>query len=84
MFDHTFLVAEDDPERNLLESLPKHVADIRIVPAVGCERFAEMAYNKMAELLDKSEKEGTLLNPTVKVKSVEVFEHGANSAIYEG
>jgi 6-pyruvoyltetrahydropterin/6-carboxytetrahydropterin synthase len=84
MFDHTFLVAEDDPERGLLESLPKHVADIRIVSAVGCERFAEMAYNKMTELLDKSAKEGTLLNPTVRVKSVEVFEHGANSAIYEG
>jgi hypothetical protein len=27
--------------------------------------------------------EGTLLNPSVRVKSVECFEHGANSAIYE-
>ena len=84
MFDHTFLVAKDDPERGLLESLPKHVADIRIVSAVGCERFAEMIYNKMSELLDKSAKEDKLLNSTVRVKSVEVFEHGANSAIYEG
>lgn len=84
MFDHTLVIAEDDPERSLLESLPKHIADIRIVPAVGCERFAEMIYKKTAELLDKSEKTGTLLNPTVCVKSVEVFEHGANSAIYEG
>jgi hypothetical protein len=24
------------------------------------------------------------VNPNVRVKSVEVFEHGANSAIYEG
>jgi hypothetical protein len=24
------------------------------------------------------------INPTVRVKSVEVFEHGANSAAYEG
>jgi 6-pyruvoyltetrahydropterin/6-carboxytetrahydropterin synthase len=84
MFDHTTLVAEDDPELQLFLNMPKNVADLRVVPAVGCERFAEMAYKKMAELLDKSEKAGTLLNPTVCVKSVEVFEHGANSAIYEG
>lgn len=84
MFDHTTLVAEDDPELQLFLNMPKTVADLRVVPAVGCERFAEMAYKKMAELLDKSEKAGTLLNPTVCVKSVEVFEHGANSAIYEG
>lgn len=84
MFDHTLLVAEDDPELQLFLNMPKNVVDLRVVPAVGCERFAEMAYNKMSELLDKSEKAGTLLNPTVCVKSVEVFEHGANSAIYEG
>jgi 6-pyruvoyltetrahydropterin/6-carboxytetrahydropterin synthase len=84
MFDHTLLVAEDDPELQLFLNMPKHVADLRVVSAVGCERFAEMAYNKMSELLDKSEKAGTLLNPTVCIKSVEVFEHGANSAIYEG
>ncbi len=84
MFDHTLLVAEDDPELQLFLNMPKNIVDLRIVPAVGCERFAEMAYKKMAELLDKSEKVGTLLNPTVCVKSVEVFEHGANSAIYEG
>jgi len=84
MFDHTLLVAEDDPELELFKNLPAHVADLRIVPAVGCERFAEMAFKKMTEILDKSEKAGTLLNKTVFVKSVEVFEHDANSAIYEG
>lgn len=83
MFDHTMLIAEDDPELELLKSLPKHIADIRIVPAVGCERFAEMIYNKMESLLKTARKNNTLLNPTVRVKSVEVFEHGANSAIYE-
>jgi 6-pyruvoyltetrahydropterin/6-carboxytetrahydropterin synthase len=84
MFDHTLLVAEDDPELELFKNFPTHVADLRIVPAVGCERFAEMAFKKMAQILDESEKEGTLLNKTVCVKSVEVFEHDANSAIYEG
>ena len=38
----------------------------------------------MTKLLDESQKVGTLLNKTVSVKSVEVFEHDANSAIYEG
>ena len=84
MFDHTLLIAEDDPHREMFESMPKETAEVRIVPAVGCERFAEMAYYKMAEVIQKSKDDGTALNPTVRVKSVEVFEHGANSAIYEG
>ena len=84
MFDHTFVVAADDPEIKLLKNLPEYIADVRVVPAVGAERFAEMAYHKMAEILQKQKDEGTALNPTVRVKSVECYEHGANSAIYEG
>ena len=83
-FDHTTVIAADDPEKDLLENLPSHVADVRVVPAVGAERFAEMAYYKMAEIIQKSKDDGTALNPTVRVKSVECYEHGANSAIYEG
>lgn len=99
MFDHTVLVAKDDPfleqfkELSLLNStgvdsdIPCQrgaILDLRIVDSVGCEKFAEMAYNKMDEIIRKSIEDGTALNPTVRVKSVEVFEHGANSAIYEG
>lgn len=83
MFDHTLLIAEDDPHRALFEAMPKDTVDLRIVPAVGCERFAEMAFNKMKEIINSSIDNQTALNPTVKVKSVEVFEHGANSAIYQ-
>jgi len=43
-----------------------------------------MCYNKMSEILEKQIADGTALNKTVRVKSAEVFEHGANSAIYEG
>jgi 6-pyruvoyltetrahydropterin/6-carboxytetrahydropterin synthase len=82
-FDHTLIIARDDPEYDLFVNLPKSVADIRIVDAVGCERFAEMAYNKMKEILEDDISEGRALNPTVRVKSVEVFEHEGNSAIYE-
>ena len=84
MFDHTLLIAEDDPHKDLFLNLPQDTASIRIVPAVGCERFAEMAYNELAKIIESSVGKGTALNPTVRVKSVEVFEHGANSAIYEG
>lgn len=83
-FDHTLVIARDDPEFELFKNLPAHVADIRIVDGVGCERFAEMAYNKMKEILEDAVTDGTALNPTVRVKSVEVFEHEGNSAIYEG
>lgn len=93
MFDHTLLIAEDDPHLDKFKALaeigelntPTYSAlcDLRIVPAVGCEMFAKMAYDKMSEIL----LEGNMrypVNPKVRVKSVEVFEHGANSATYEG
>jgi 6-pyruvoyltetrahydropterin/6-carboxytetrahydropterin synthase len=82
-FDHKWLVAEDDP---MLEQIKMNsaFADIIVVPAVGCEKFAEMAYHQIAFILAKAIAENTSLNPSVRVKSVEVFEHGANSAIYVG
>ena len=92
MFDHTILVAEDDPKLDLFKQLnsmddgynAKGICDLRIVPGVGCEKFAELCYKKITELLEEDKKAGQALNPTVRIKSVEVFEHGANSAIYEG
>ena len=93
MFDHTLLVAEDDPFLPLFQRLAEEgeltagnnsaICDLRVVPGVGCERFAELCYSKMNELLEESIKEGRALNSTVRLKSTEVFEHGANSAIYE-
>ena len=84
-FDHKLLVAQDDPHRDKLEQLGKDgLADVVIVPGIGCERFAEMAYNKMSDIIKDQKFAGKLLNPTARVKSAEVFEHNANSAIYEG
>jgi 6-pyruvoyltetrahydropterin/6-carboxytetrahydropterin synthase len=101
MFDHTLVVAEDDPMLDFfkhmneivdiestdhLSQLPYErgaLCDLRIVPGVGCEMFAKMAYDKMAELLASGDMRYPI-NPTVRIKSVEVFEHGANSATYEG
>ena len=95
MFDHTLIVAEDDPDRQLFEDLNKvggghndlGVCDLRIVPAVGCEGFAKLAYDNMKTILDDLKEENPDRYPvgkSVQLVSVEVFEHSANSAIYEG
>jgi 6-pyruvoyltetrahydropterin/6-carboxytetrahydropterin synthase len=91
MFDHTLVIAEDDPDLEVFKKLnelkgghnDQGVCDLRIVPAVGCEMFAKMCYDKMSELLRSADMRYPV-NPAVRVKSVEVFEHGANSATYEG
>jgi 6-pyruvoyltetrahydropterin/6-carboxytetrahydropterin synthase len=94
MFDHTLIIAEDDPHLQTFIALneikggfeDKGLCDLRIVPGVGCEMFAKMCYDKMAVILEqlKTESNRYPVNKGVRIKSVEVFEHGANSAIYEG
>ena len=77
MFDHTFLVAQDDP---FLESFKKMdeagVAQIRILPATGAEQFAKFIYDKVSKFI-KVETDNR-----VRVVSVEFMEHGKNTAIY--
>jgi hypothetical protein len=50
---------------------------------VGSEKFAEEVFKQMTIIIERSKFQKKALNPTVRVKSVEVFEHDANSAIYE-
>lgn len=77
-FDHKLLVAEDDPQRRELVHLDDlGLARVILVPATGCEAFAEMIYQCAKIWLDDNG-----YSPRVRVKSVEVREHGANSAIY--
>lgn len=63
------------------------VCDLRIVEGVGCEMFAKLCYDEMTRILEVL-KQGTAgrypVNAGVRLVSAEVFEHGANSAIYEG
>ena len=79
-FDHKLLVAESDPHKAALCHLAKlHLADIVIVPATGCESFAKLIYEcGVVWLVDNG------YSPRVRLRSVEVCEHGANSAIYNG
>ena len=79
LLDHTTIIAEDDP---YLEHFKQMDADgiiqLRILPMVGCERFAEHLYNVINNWT-QAETEGR-----VKVSKVEVYEHERNSASYEG
>jgi 6-pyruvoyltetrahydropterin/6-carboxytetrahydropterin synthase len=77
-FDHKTVVAQDDPHLTTILALQNmNIADVVIVPAVGCEKFAELAAN-----LAKEELKALGIAERVRVVEVECFEHGANSAIY--
>ena len=77
MFDHTLVVAEDDP---FLESFKRMdeagVAQVRVIPATGAEKFAEYVFNKINEFV-KIETEDR-----VRVIKVKFMEHGKNAAYY--
>lgn len=78
MFDHTFLVAQDDPFKDsFLKMGEAGVAQVRIIPATGAERFAKFIFDKVAPFIH-TETEGR-----VKITKVEFREHQKNSAIYE-
>jgi 6-pyruvoyltetrahydropterin/6-carboxytetrahydropterin synthase len=79
MFDHTMIIAEDDPFIESFKLMGQAgAAQVRILPAVGAEKFAEYVYKKLQEFVNE-ETEGR-----VKIARVEFMENGKNSAIYEG
>jgi len=56
-FDHTLLVAADDPDRSFLEGLnhfyntePRALAQVRIVPKTGCEGLADYLFWHINEI----------------------------------
>jgi 6-pyruvoyltetrahydropterin/6-carboxytetrahydropterin synthase len=79
MFDHTTIIAEDDPFVNAFKEMgTAGVAQIRIIPAVGAEQFAKFIFEKL-NIFVQEETSGR-----VKVAKVEFMEHNKNTAIYEG
>ena len=77
MFDHTLVVAEDDPELLAFQQMDKAgVAQVRVIPATGAEKFAEYIYTKLNKFVD-TETEGR-----VRVTKVKFMEHGKNAAYY--
>ena len=77
MFDHTLIVAEDDPEVEAFKQMDKAgVAQVRVIPATGAEKFAEYIYTKLNDFV-KTETDGR-----VRVTKVKFAEHGKNAAYY--
>lgn len=79
-FDHKTIIAEDDQELDWFIIGEKiGVADLIILPKVGCEAFAEHIYWWVDRWIKTSEH-----FPRVVLQKVTVSEHGANSASYGG
>jgi 6-pyruvoyltetrahydropterin/6-carboxytetrahydropterin synthase len=78
MFDHTMLVADDDPHLGKFRILAAEgLVDLRIVPAVGCEGTAKFVFDHVSKFIAQR------TNGRVWLESVEVSEHSGNSAIYQ-
>jgi 6-pyruvoyltetrahydropterin/6-carboxytetrahydropterin synthase len=79
MLDHTTIMAEDDPLLDTFKTLDATgTVQLRILPSVGAERFAEYFYNKLNDFV-QAETEGR-----VRVVQVEFREHEKNTAFYKG
>jgi 6-pyruvoyltetrahydropterin/6-carboxytetrahydropterin synthase len=77
MFDHTYIIAEDDPFLPLAKGMDKGgIVQLRIIPATGAEQFAKYIYDKVNEFVLEE------TNNRVRVTQVEFKEHNKNSAIY--
>jgi 6-pyruvoyltetrahydropterin/6-carboxytetrahydropterin synthase len=78
IFDHTVLVATDDPELSEFERMAERgLMNLRLLPAVGCEEVARYVFAQVGKMV-KADTAGR-----VWVESVEVREHSGNSAIYQ-
>jgi 6-pyruvoyltetrahydropterin/6-carboxytetrahydropterin synthase len=77
MFDHTLVVAEDDPYAKAFAQMhDAGVAQVRFIPATGAEKFAEYIFNKINEFVK------TETDNRVRVIKVKFMEHGKNAAYY--
>ena len=77
LLDHTTIVAQDDPYLSLFEQMDKDgIIQLRVLPSVGCERFAEYLFTVINTFLE-GETDGR-----VRATKVEVYEHERNSASY--
>ena len=77
MFDHTFLVAQDDPAMESFKKLDAEgVIQLRVLPNPGMEGSAEHVYLEASRILKK------LYGDRARITLVKVSENDNNSAIY--
>ena len=62
MFDHTVILAENDPELNAFKELDyKGLIQLRTIPVFSCEGIAEFVLNKVGNLItDKTDNRAIL------------------------
>jgi 6-pyruvoyltetrahydropterin/6-carboxytetrahydropterin synthase len=78
MFDHTTIVAEDDPGLSGFKTMDQlGIIQLRIIPAVGAEQFSKYIYEKLNAFVQEE------TGGRVSVARVEFMEHAKNTAIYE-
>lgn len=78
VFDHTFLVAQDDPELATFQELDKRGAImLRVLPNPGMEGTAFYVYQEASRILEK------LYGKRAWITKVVVSENEKNSAIFE-
>lgn len=77
MFDHTVLVAADDPDMETFNLLSqKNMIQLRVMPLQSCEGIAKFVFDKVQPLiLAHSQNQARLTR-------VDVFEHQKNAASY--
>ena len=77
MFDHTTLIAEDDPYLEGWKAMDHHgLIQLRVIPHVGAERFAEFIFNKLNDFIKVE------TDSRVRITKVEFMENNKNSATY--
>ena len=78
VFDHTFLVAQDDPELDAFKQLDaRNTIQLRILPNPGMEGTALYVYQEASRILK------SLYGERAWITKVEVRENEKNSAIFE-
>ena len=77
MFDHTTVVAEDDPKIDVFRQMDKDgLIQLRILEDVGCEKFAEYVAKYLQDVIHEQ------TDGRVKVYKVQCWEHHENMAEY--
>lgn len=77
MFDHTVIIAEDDPSLSEFENLHnKGLIQLRVIPATGAEQFAAYLFKKLDDFVQEETR------GRVKVVKIKFMEHGKNAAYY--
>lgn len=77
MFDHTFLVSEDDPKLPEFTKLDQEgVVQMRVLPNAGMEASAKYVYDHVNKMVQE------MTSKRVWVTKVEVRENEKNSAFY--